>query len=170
MKELIETLRADLGDKLKPGDIRSSSDEEISLVSAQAFKDTAKYFGIKTLVVDKNGLYFEWNDHYFRLGLPEQIDVFVRDYNKDFQYRDSTQNPFTKEHLASFSKIPTAEDLFDRKSIVNLEKAIDLEEAVELKEVVDENPEKNNLRKVLTHPYTYGAIIIAYMVAGNMCN
>ena len=164
MKELIETLRVDLGDKLKPGDIHSSSDEEISLVSAQAFKDTAKYFDIKTLIVDKNKLYFEWNDHYFRLDLPEQIDVFVRDYSKDFQYRDNTQNPFTKEYLASFSKIPTAEDLFNRKPVM------DLEEKVDLEEVVDENTEKSNLRKVLTHPYTYGAIIIAYMVAGNMCN
>ena len=165
MKELIKNLRTDLGDKLKPGDIRSS-EEEIFFARAQAFRDTAKYFGVKTLIVNKNRLYFEWNDHYFTLSEPEQIDVFIRNHSKDFQYRDNTQNPFTNEYLAGFSKIPTVEDLFDRKPIVDLEKTIDLEEAVEFKE----NAEKNRLRKALTHPYTYGAIIIAYMAAGNWCN
>ena len=163
MENIIEILKKNVGTKLTTGDAYSGG-ENIFFTKAEAFKNTADDLGIKTLIFDAQSLYFEWNDHYFRLESPEQIDVFVRDYSKDFQYRDNTQNPFTKEYLAGFSKIPTAEDLFNRKPVM------DLEEKVDLEEVVDENTEKSNLRKVLTHPYTYGAIIIAYMVAGNMCN
>src|SRR3989344_6917420 len=154
MENIIEILKKNVGTKLTTGDAYSGG-ENIFFAKAEAFKNTADDLGIKTLIFDAQSLYFEWNDHYFRLESPEQIDVFVRDYSKDFQYRDNTQNPFTKEYLAGFSKIPTAEDLFNRKPVM------DLEEKVDLEEVVDENTEKSNLRKVLTHPYTYGAIIIA---------
>ena len=141
MENIIEILKKNVGTKLTTGDAYSGG-ENIFFTKAEAFKNTADDLGIKTLIFDAQSLYFEWNDHYFRLESPGQIDVFVRDYCENFQYRgDLTESKFTKEYLESFrlnsslgqeqkTKVADALRLLE-KSIVDLEDKIGLETSLD---------------------------------------